>query len=593
MIINAVERLSEINKDYADSICNRAKKVLGKKYFRLFNLYLENIISGEYEYIVLVTRRAYVLYELFVLCMLSEGVDIRNKVKIITSDAVCMLDYKKNINKNNKILILDDIIINGRTVLAVYNLIKDLGFTNIHIASMEKYKDSKYLTAINNLKLNNVPEVSEKIWKKDSDLLTELIVSSNIGYTSFVPTYIFNDFSVEDWNKVIEKSKQENTALELQTETFQKNEIDAYAIFLNEHFKSKLNFTSDDNAEFCIRLYYNKNENILTIVPYVFLDNIMTDNCVDFCNYFFRKYDYEINSEMKQFIQQEAHQNDKLALLYKYTICFLCKKIFNEFFVDYLNGYSKDYYLKDPYEYFCLISEDKFLQENEFSEEAIKPNEEQIVLDEDGETDYYGLSKKIFISFARINQGAQKINYKNTIIKYLNSIKNFDDQNANIVQKTTRCVGIRILDILTGLAKDDNNSEKQKILSAIIELWDEGTAAYNYMALKCKNDRYAICGFLRNGEQIYNKIYLLYKDAYSYFYRFYHKTSCYQFSILEKFALFMKERTKNDEFVELFESIKNGSEEHFYVDLVCVVPEEFCYKWDKAYEAYLKKNVYR
>lgn len=579
------EKLVSVEKGtYTKAIYDLATGILKENFFRFFNLYYESLTSGEYQYVVLVTRRAYVLYEIFLLCMKELGVPKSICSKIITSDAIYMIGYgekNKDEYKNAKFLILDDIIINGRTILSVYKRLKELGVNKISVASMEMYEDAKFLYHIDTNCIKEIPQVSEKIWKRDSDALTNLIISCNIGYTSFVSSYIFEQYSVNDWNEMIEIFKQNNITLkDIQSEALQQNGIKAKAFFFDSEDKEKLNLADNKKLQICMRLYYSENNKSLTVIPYCFFENVIVKECAHFCNQMLFKSGYGFSQVILDFI----NKNEQYALLYKYTINHISKNAFDVFrdsFYSQLKG--KSMYIKFPEEYY--FNNKKWIEK---TDNILSTPMEKIEIKIDDDKYYYNYAYNCFLSTVDEKQSA-----RTNLLSFLNSIKSFDDKNAQDSECVNRCVGIRILDIYDIFSKKNIENKYQTILLMIVGLWDDGTAAYNYSNVECKDGEEAICGFLKNGEQIYNKIYLLYPDVYSYFYRLYNKASIYRFHNLEQFAHFMKEHTNNFDFIVLLNEIKKGSEEHYYSDLGCVAPDQICHKWDDTYNKYLDENIYK
>lgn len=583
-----------VAKEFMLSIQKKAESVLKDRYYHLFNLYFESIISGKYDYVVLVTRRAYILFEIFLICMMQHGFtrDMLN-VKIITSDSIFLLGLDDCKYKEKRYLILDDIIINGRTIKTVYeNLKQKLHVKNIKIASMEYCENAKALDNLNEY-LSDDFKVSEQIWKADSNLLTDLIISSNIGYTAFVPSYIFSNVDDNEIESLLEKLETNNTLQKVDSRVLSDCGVQSFFYFWNEKEKLEINIKPEDNIPVCTRLYYNKQDKTFTVIPYVFLDNVLTSECIDYCNYLLRNQGSTLSGCMEQFIKEDENRNEKLALLYKYVISYLCKQSFEKFYENYINSKIAQYiHIKTPYETFDFIGENKWVVnysgENNY---ALSKRKFEIVDNEDAIFSY-GESKQKFSEIANeIKTSHGSSSNMDKIIYYLNYIKTIDDKNAQDYPESPRCVGIRVKDIVSALLQNDNPDLNTcyELLSIIINLWDEGTAAYNYSVLTSKNDGEIISGLLKNGEQIYNKIYMIYENVYSYFYRLYHKIFHYRFFQINKFAEFMENKTGNSDFTNFYKAIVCGSEKHYFVDLNCISPKQYCHDYDEFFFDYLNK----
>ena len=584
--INSSKETELLNSDqYAKIIYDMAKRTLKENFYRFFNLYYESLITGNYNYVVLVTRRAYVLYEIFLLCMKALGRPEKVQSQVVTSDGIYMLGFEDKDQKNYKecsFLILDDIIINGRTILNVFNNLKSLDITNIGIASIEMYENATFLQGLNLECLNDIPKVSEKMWKCDSDALTNLIISSNIGYTSFVPSYIFDDYSDEYWKLLLEFFEQRELK-SIESETLKQNEIEAKALFFTSQDTDILN-DEDYETQICIRLYYNRKNKKLTVIPYCFCQNVLVNECLDFCNTLLLKTGCKFSQKVLDFINN-SNKKEQFSLLYKYTINHVCEFAFELFFKKLDEVLKKQsFYIKHPYEYF--INYHSWIEKKQPEEEigCFSKRKELIIETTDF---YYEYAYNCF--FQTIDKAKkQRVN----LLSFLNSIKSFDDNNAKQKNGEYRCIGIQISDIYDGFNKIYDNYNYQSLLLLVIGLWDDGTAGYNYTIVNSKNGESVICGFLKNGEQIYNKIYLLYSDVYSYFYRLYNKTSIYRLHELEDFAEYMQNHTQDDGFLDLLNEIKKGSEEHYFSDLGSVVPRQICHKFDEAYDNYLCEHIY-
>ena len=169
-----------INKD-------EVKLILGRDYEDVKEFFY-NVITFDCSYKVLVTRRSYVLFKIFesiILSELEENPPSIYRGMILNTHSLHLLPKEGNA----KVLIIDDILVNGRTFSKVIDeIIKISPKLDLSIWCLRGNSDAQFLYLIKD-KIQRVSYVASYEWKRFSDKLTDVIISSNIGYISWVNSY--------------------------------------------------------------------------------------------------------------------------------------------------------------------------------------------------------------------------------------------------------------------------------------------------------------------------------------------------------------------------------------------------------------------
>lgn len=161
----------------------KIKEILGYAYKGVNTFFKTTIneFAREYDYVVLMARRCLLLYDIF-------NFEAKNLPTNIISD----LNLDK-IEKGKKILIVDDIIIHGRTVHNLYTNLVNKG-KNVNILVYYKYVKSLPIEGL----IGGLP-VTRDEWHDLSDRLVSIVLKANVPYATFVPAFsISNDVSFND-----------------------------------------------------------------------------------------------------------------------------------------------------------------------------------------------------------------------------------------------------------------------------------------------------------------------------------------------------------------------------------------------------------
>ena len=98
------------------------EEILGVDFDGLY-AYFSKILEGGFRYIVLMSRRCQVLYRLFKLIFEYDKKIINTKAIILSDKALPF--YWDKIENGDRIAVIDDILVHGRTISEIYETIKN------------------------------------------------------------------------------------------------------------------------------------------------------------------------------------------------------------------------------------------------------------------------------------------------------------------------------------------------------------------------------------------------------------------------------------------------------------------------------------
>lgn len=554
---------------------------------------LKNFFSQIYrdkKYIKLfVTRRAYVLYKLYEK-ELNVNHSTKNDVELFNSNSMCLIEQYNNHSDKN-ILLVDDIILNGRTIEKHFNFLsKALNYPekNIKICCLminnsasriEKYKQSL---------IDGIPRVSETIWREYSNDFNSIIVSSLFGYVSYIQSYkiqLADNFKNQFLNSLGKYYSYKNL----------KHDVELDVIFLDEICNNKYlelkefgKSLSKFNINACIRFYNNteadnKRKNAtLTMIPYVFMPNIKIEDFTKYITdllYYFGVYKKDNNSAIFSIISRIRSTNN--LEFKKQYICFVYKWVSNLL--------SKK--IKELLSAACETSiemVDLFLCEESFKDIGF-PNincqdnnknisyeiqqvpyggSHQSCIDELNEVankfsrDAHNFSEKN----KNTTKGKEEIALEKMISflsSYLYRIRT-KDQDA-LSNTNYRLIGICTEDIILvtkshNIISDlDDNILKKIIYFALIYEWDIGEGSSSPNICDTANNPKIISNFTINGEQIYRYPLEKYKQQIIYdFQCFYHISGFEDLIRLRAFARKMDELLQKEDYISFIDDVSDG-----------------------------------
>ncbi len=233
---------------------------------------------SQYDYIVATTRRCFCL--LVSLCLSKEfdgSIDTEALRKIVTSQSINIRG--KNF-EGKKVLICDDIMIHGQSVLMLYNDIKEYHPSELNVFVMLRNIETpdyfKYKTKIN---YDVVDMVSDQTWRHFSSSIVQFIHDNSVLYISYI--YGFK-LSKEILSITIEKYKNNLHKIDIDKETFRESNYSSGCepcYYLIDNINEILGI---ENSLDCIRyaalrVYNNPFDDSCWVVPYVELKDLYVD----------------------------------------------------------------------------------------------------------------------------------------------------------------------------------------------------------------------------------------------------------------------------------------------------------------------------
>lgn len=523
-----------------DKDIKELKTILGEDYQEISEFYYKACTIENYEYKIFLTRRSYVLYRIFVAIFKKENPNFKVQGEVYNSHSVKAMNTLIDKLDRHKILVLDDIIINGRTVNEVFNELKAI-FANESLAEITV----KIWCIVRNSEAKCIENISDHFghyryvtpddWRKLSDKLTEFIVASNIGYVSFVDTYYID----ADYLTKIESRFSDLERYSSQCELFDKAGVQSNIIYYSFSDKS----LCDYNLRTCVRLYA-KGESI-TVIPYVFLPVLLKKQCKTYCTSLLSRFCIKVPDVL------ENQGNE--VLLYQWTINQLSNKLFDYFCRDLL-GYRLS--CDDSFKMFLPCS-NEHLKSYRIDEKKSKDVKECCEIFEN--------TVKEHMSHLANND------FEFVLEKYLGRLHNLDENRAKT--KLSRHKGIKIQDILeilnniAGFSANSCVSENQ-ILSAVINSWDTGKSSY-VIAEDETSVGDVIAGFIRNGEQAYRIVYEQHNFQYRVFYDLFLKKYICDEKTVTEIANALDRECKTTEFNDFCKEINF---DNYFSDLLSVEP---------------------
>ncbi len=601
------------------------------EYNRLVELFY-HVCVEEYAYKVLITRRAYLLFELFLkifqycfdeLSWLTSATELNLYGEFYNSHSMCLLKKKLKEESGGSVLIVDDIIINGRAITEICDY---FGMEKKHTFRVWVFLKSVYANCLNETAkehLTTYKPCSEYGWKDTSKKFTKAIQILNKGYTSYIDNY-FGEFFVDDafFEKLAAKVKacgEQKTEIAIFPDLF-KNET-SYAYFINPKQNGQGSDSKDTIPEiFCLRFY--KQDKGTLIIPYLFVNTVETSSLYNYAIRLLRTHGIQkIPSFFKNCNKTE--DEDILIYFFKWTINAICRKKT----LEYLGNLD-------------CIPENLISIEHSLTYKGLNPLEplpkdddlsgelkiENSLCDDDISWCRGVLNdefKKSFESFSMDGELEIEINHNGVVkndsitglskiisqsfTQYSHCVKEEDERRAKLqgnAQK--RCKGISANDIclcaLNHLEKYIADGSLPQailygvVLSVVIKSWDCGESSYNfcsYDVLKTETNKNIsiTSGLIRNGEQVFMGIYEEFADIYPYFYEFTKRTLACTAPQLSEFGKFLITALGPDKQkrVEMFAGClqKNSS---YRDDVMIVEPEPIDMDGKEIVNRYVTKN---
>lgn len=516
------------------------KSLLGDEiYQKVYKFYFHACTVDSYTHKIFLTRRSYILYRLFMTIFKRELDSFKIQGTVYNSHSVKALRNIGNKLGTNKLLILDDIIINGRTIKGVIDELakhfEDVSPENVNVWCMVGNEEAKCLDAIEDY-ITNVDYVSQDIWRVWSGKLTELIVSSNIGYVSFVDPHYLN---VEYWSAIESKFISNSSFLQEPSNDELFTQAGITALILKFGFACDLE--KKYNVTTCLRIYLN-NE-FITVIPYVFLPALIKSQAIGYCQCLLS----ELNITPPNSLLSETNE----IQLYQWTVWKLSEELYKEFCKQLVGGSYpcfESFAFVSPNLHMTNIHNDNILTEAKSSDVKTCCDELRKV----SETKKYPVD-----------------DYSLFLKEYLYKMSQLDEDRA-AKGAGRRHIGIRFQDIMKLLITKDDPKLKFRCLATIVNSWDVGKSSY-VIDEDDTDEGVVISGFIRNGEQSFRLLCEVYSLQYRVFYFLFLKTCTCDRETMKNVAEILDNQFKTQKYTEFVNSINFKT---FLYDLLSVHPIE-------------------
>lgn len=537
--------------------------ILGEDYEET-KTFFYNVITVKCPYKVFLTRRAFVLYKLFQTVF---GNEIEAYGKMYNTHSLPLL---KN-TEQGKILIVDDIIVHGRTMTRIVDKLQEWNIDKTRIVLWCIRCNSKACN-LEKLKpfLKHVIYVMPEQWEKFSDTLTKSIVASNVGYISFVDSYRVEDIdfsNISTWANQLNLQVLSNTA-----EHFTRYAIESKILWGNF---SRKDIVDKYNITPCIRIYKMGEEELL--IPYVFMPSLCVDKVYLFCRSLLK--DFGINEYPAIFDNQDP---DILALFYKWTT--------NKISFAFLESFVKEYELNFERK-LNICKEFECSESYAFECECVdNTSMEYSKVDLEGELSTNVASDKCLQLMSRLLSQLKCIqDFPEIFSEYISSMRSMDNELAK--NGDDRLLGIQVSDILALIKhklKLEETSEIQNVvMSIIIGAWDCGRCAYVIEAIKTTDGENIASCLIRHGEQSFTAYYSRHKGVFNVFYEFFEQTHEIREKQLVAFAKYFDRVFDKTGFSQF---VKNLDLETYYADMKTVSPDNY-YDGSIVHAENVKKEV--
>lgn len=265
--LDEIQREIEENREELLKVRERVEEILQNDFDGLYDYFL-SAIEKNYTYIILMSRRCMVLFQLFLFFIVLDETEIEIKSIILSDKAIPW--YRKKIKSEDTVLIIDDVIVHGRALSMLHSLLEhQCKIENSEIWGYVSSEDLECFPERLRKRLTVFYEASRKEWRNLSNRLVSSIFAANVPYTSFVTA--FYQYGDSTWlDKLFENT---NWKMYPMTNVSQKEEnLQAEMYFENSWDRPGL-FKSLSIDE-CIRVYKNPTINKVTVIPYVFVRNM-------------------------------------------------------------------------------------------------------------------------------------------------------------------------------------------------------------------------------------------------------------------------------------------------------------------------------
>lgn len=232
-------------------------------------------------------------------------------------------------NQNKKLLLVDDIIVNGRAITEVFDFLRamDIGKDCIYIWCDLLNMNANCLSSDAKERLETYREATETGWKAASNIFSQAITIFGRGYTSYIDTYLSYNLD-SDVNKAILNFLRGDNERIIKSDALKENDVETYICYME---LEKNGIIGEHKDISCLRFYVYKDA--ILVIPYLFIDSIKKEKAYDYAVSLLKK--FEIVKIPEVFGIAIQNKNYDLAILFlQWTVNEIGKKLVSDFFKD-------------------------------------------------------------------------------------------------------------------------------------------------------------------------------------------------------------------------------------------------------------------
>lgn len=570
------------------------KELFGDGYDSIKEIFYRLCISEEFQYKILVTRRAYLLYEIFAsifqLCQEKRPDSSRIfeiKGEVYNSHSLDSIEVSNN-NSEKNYLIFDDIIVHGRAINNTIQklLDKKIALDRISVWCLLEKEPANCLKEEYQNRILVYKLCNEEVWKTFSDDLTALVTRYARGYTSYIDTYVLSDIEGGKLNRyfsrLLDSFKNNKNFIVSDNYSTDGTDINAFIVF-----DANQPITKDSYDVGCVRFY--KYDDCILGIPYLFIRTVREEDAFPYACQLLKK--YGVDQIPSGFFNREKSQPIlKLSALFlKWTVNTVGRRLIEQFLgetdfsVEKTIKRTETFYKIDESDliplpdYKCCVDFQDTTDNNDiqFCRRILANSfsESYQLLFQNNLSDSVFESKKLF----KLIQCA--------LVTYAYKIKEKDEERSN--SQEDRFIGLRTTDVIeicisflsvkSVATKDSGHNlimnATREVISLFIQNWDCGTSAYDFIIFKDKNGKAMLSAFIKNGEQVFRSLYEYFEEIYQYYYAYSARTLVTDIDKLSKYGEYLEVKLSKDlqKQVKVFNNyLKMNSS--YYADVYVVEP---------------------
>lgn len=463
------------------------REILGE-YYEDFKAFFKKWIQDcGHEYKVFMSRRCFVLYQIFQLILMENGEEIDNSSQIIITDKG-IVRHEDGLRKAKSLLLVDDVLIFGRTLNSMYDKLKKLSpQAQIEIAVYIKNGGDLCIKQELISKVWFRFEEETNIWREFSDRLVYCIYATNMPYTAFVNSYYKK--AEQEEAEAVENRFSALKCYDVSNEFQQKYGLSAKVCFPEKEEKYPLFQTICRKC--CVRVYYSNRCNKLLVIPYVFLKDIPMESLDKLCDWLVELLpDFQDDFQIKSSISvgdEAAYKARLLTCVFSY--------IYGALFAHEL-GISTSEWMDDrdtvQKSFHDNVVEKLLGLSVETMKKIVSEKAAPEMLCEDAIQAWYKWCEK------DINNLRMEASLKESLYAYFRMEGDADEKRAK--EKKEKLPGSTvgaILEIFKG------QGDEEELYACLINTWDSGCASFDWAV---SEDGQYLTGINTEGEQNFRQI---------------------------------------------------------------------------------------